>query len=109
MSELSELILPVGLVFLGAYVVKTGMAGYQTPVCTGPVSQSCLGPICWTTCTSPAVGPGGMTVGPTTGPGGSVNTDPNVAPRDACPADPIQGFLAGHLVYHGGLYFRWEC
>ena len=107
MSELSDLILPVGLVFLGAYVVKTGMAGYQTPVCTGPVSQSCLGPVCWTTCTSPSVGPSGQTVGPTTGPGGSVNTDPNVAPNDSCGGG--LGWLGGHLVYHGGLDFRWEC
>ena len=53
MSTLTDMILPAGLVLLGAYVVSKLMGNLQAPpVCTGSVSQTCLGPVCWATCQS---------------------------------------------------------
>jgi hypothetical protein len=49
MSSLSEIIFPVGAVLLGAFAVSKLLSGNQ-PTCSGNVSQTCLGPLCWATC-----------------------------------------------------------
>ena len=88
MSELSDLILPVGLVFIGAFAVQKLFTGYsQNPVCTGGVSQTCVGPLCWSNCTSPAAGVGNQTVGPSQQtpsgtPSGDSNLDVSNTPCD---------------------------
>lgn len=46
MSELSDMILPAGLVLLGAWTVKKYFDTWQ-PDTWQPVSKTCIGPICW--------------------------------------------------------------
>lgn len=54
MSEMSDLILPLGLVILGAYGIQRLFSGYTgAAACTGGIDQTCLGPVCWSTCASP--------------------------------------------------------
>lgn len=49
MSSLTDMILPIGLVFLGAFAITKLFSGQQ-PTCSGSVSQTCVGPLCWATC-----------------------------------------------------------
>ena len=46
MSDLSDIIIPSGVVLLGAYVVKKYFDTWQ-PDTWAPVSKTCIGPICW--------------------------------------------------------------
>jgi len=64
MSQLSDIILPVGLVLLGAFAVTKLFSGQQ-PTCTGDVSRTCLGPLCFASCkeTGGSSGFGGATQG----------------------------------------------
>jgi hypothetical protein len=79
MSSISDVVLPVGLVLLGAYVVKRFMDNQQTPpTCSGDTSQTCLGPICWATCKQTGGSTGtqnaGQQAGTGTGTGGTGST-----------------------------------
>lgn len=46
MSDLSDIIIPSGLVLLGAWTVKKYFDTWQ-PDTWQPISKTCLGPICW--------------------------------------------------------------
>ena len=51
MSALSEILLALGGVVLGAYALErlfSGGGGGNT--CTGTTTQTCIGPVCWFTC-----------------------------------------------------------
>jgi len=87
--NIQEMILPAGLVLLGAYIVSKFMGNLQKPpVCTGSVSQTCLGPLCWSSCQS---GTTTTTQGtpnvPPTGPGTFTGTTNTGAP--CASVDPL--------------------
>ena len=48
MSEISEIIIPAGVVLLGAWAIKKYFDTWQ-PDSWAPVTKTCIGPICWST------------------------------------------------------------
>lgn len=69
MSALSDVLLALGGIILGAVVIDKVFSGSQAN-CNGTVNQTCIGPLCWSTCTStpatttpyvPPSGPGTFT------------------------------------------------
>jgi hypothetical protein len=88
MSEIADLIMPTGLVLLGAYVVTRLFEGYSPNSCSGPTTQTCLGPICWSTCTSTGVAGTNTPHQSTTGPQGSTSFYPIGSLNIGLPAGP---------------------
>jgi hypothetical protein len=48
MSEISEIIIPAGVVLLGAWAMKKYFDTWQ-PETWAPKDRTCIGPICWST------------------------------------------------------------
>ena len=66
MSELSEMIIPAGLVLLGAWTVKKYFDTWS-PDTWSPINKTCIGPICWS-----QYGPPLASVEPSQQPGGDI-------------------------------------
>jgi hypothetical protein len=77
MSEISEIIIPAGVVLLGAWGIKKYFDTWQ-PETWAPKDRTCIGPICWSTYGPSSQSPylqGGLY--PTTpGQPGTVNKNP---------------------------------
>lgn len=82
MSELSDMILPAGLVLLGAWTVKKYFDTWQ-PDNWNPVSKTCIGPICWSQYGPP------LSQLPSQQPGGNTNPGSPIQTIDCNQVSPL--------------------